>query len=619
MLSSIYEPAARTLLDGAQRQSSRVIPLDQASVEVPPPFASPEDWRDQWIYFLMLDRFNNPAAPPRNLPYDASYGGFQGGSFNGVRQQLPYLKELGVGAIWISPVLKNAQYSQGSYHGYAIQDFLRVEPRFASSPDVAEQELRALVDEAHRLGIYIIFDIVLNHTGDVFAYQCSAGDATCQGTDGSEATYSDTPYAIEWRDERGQARQDWPVGEAIINPPLDATVWPQELRRNAFFRRQGLPQASGDPTIGDFASLKQMLTADPQLQTILIRAYQLLIAKFDVDAFRIDTLKYIDRGFARAFGNAMREYAQSIGKKNFFTFGEVYDNEEKIASFIGRDTVDTETGDIIGIDAALDFPLFYHLPSMCKGMLAPSEVVNMYEQRKVIEHDILSTHGDATNFFVTFLDNHDQTQRFYYSPASDPHGFDDQLTLGLVCLFSLQGIPCLYYGTEQGLHGSGNAPEAVREALWGKQPSPFDQTSAFYQAIKTIANVRDNQPTLRYGRQYFRPLSGDNVTFGISQTAPGILAYARLLSNIEVVIVANTTNQSGTFSIIVDDILNTPGDQYQVLYSNKLTFTGPGVVQESGANITVYNVDGSVTHGPVRYLSVTLQPMEAQILGSVRG
>lgn len=618
MPSSIYDPEARALLDGAQRQSSRVITLDQASIVVPAPFASPEDWRDQWIYFLMLDRFNNPIAPPHNLPYDALYGGFQGGSFNGVRQQLPYLKELGAGAIWLSPVLKNAQYSPGSYHGYAIQDFLRIEPRFASSPGVAEQELRALIDEAHRLGIYIIFDIVLNHTGDVFAYQCNTGDATCQGTQGSEAAYSDTPYAIAWRDENGEARQDWPVGENIVNPPLDATVWPVELRRNAFFRRQGLPLAGGDPTVGDFASLKQMLTADPQLQAVLIRAYQLLIAKYDVDAFRIDTLKYIDRGFAREFGNATREYAQSIGKKNFFTFGEVYDSEEKITAFIGRDTLDTETGDIIGIDAALDFPLFYRLPSVCKGLLAPSEVISMYEQRKLVERDILSTHGDATNYFVTFLDNHDQTQRFYYSPAADPHGFDDQLTLGLVCLFGLQGIPCLYYGTEQGLHGSGNAPEAVREALWGK-PSPFDQSSTFYRAIKDIASVRDNQPALRYGRQYFRPLSGDEVTFSVSQFAPGILAYSRLLSNIEVVVVANTTGQSETLAIIVDGTINAPGDLYKVLYSNKPTFTHPGAVQDSGSNTTVYNVDGSVNHGPVRYVTVTLQPREAQILGSLRG
>src|SRR5260370_42202909 len=146
----------------------------------------------------------------------------------------------------------------------------------------------------------------------------------------------------------------------------------------------------------------------------------------------------------------MREYAQIIGKKNFFTFGEVYDNEEKITAFIGRDTVDTETGDIIGIDAALDYPLFYRLPLMCKGMLAPLEVVNMYEQRKLVEHDILSTHGDATNYFVTFLDNHHQTRRFYYSPADDPHHYDDQLTFVIECLLCLHGIPCQYYGTDHG-------------------------------------------------------------------------------------------------------------------------------------------------------------------------
>ncbi|HEU0002776.1 MAG TPA: alpha-amylase family glycosyl hydrolase, partial [Ktedonobacteraceae bacterium] len=252
--------------------------------------------------------------------------------------------------------------------------------------------------------------------------------------------------------------------------------------------------------------------------------------------------------------------------------------------------------------------------SVCKGTLAPSEVVAMYEQRRFIEHDILSTHGDATNFFVTFLDNHDQTQRFYYSPPDDPHRYDDQLTLGIACLFTLQGVPCLYYGTEQGLHGSGNAPEAVREALWGK-PSPFDQSSPFYRAIQAVASVRDSQPALRYGRQYFRPLSGDSVTFSISQLAPGILAYSRILSNIEVVIVANTTNEGGTLAIIIDETINAAGDTYQVLYSNKPTFTNPGAVQDSGQNTIVYDVDGTANHGPARYLTVTLQPMEAQILG----
>lgn len=624
MIPSAWNNHIQDVLESAKQRVSRQVRLDnqQNVMEVPPPFPSPEDWRDQLIYFLMIDRFNNPLAPPHHPPYDSIFVGFQGGTFNGVRSALPYLKELGVGAIWLSPVLKNCQYREGSYHGYGIQDFLSIEPRFASSPAVAEQELRMLIDAAHTQGIYIIFDIVLNHTGDVFAYQCHPNDTACLSANdpqftGSQAEHSDISYPILWRDKDGTPRQDWPVAENIANPPPDAMVWPAELRYNAYFRRQGLPQADGDQTIGDFASLKQMLTGNPDVQQALIRVYQYLIAKFDIDGFRIDTLKYIDRDFARLFGNEIRDYALSIGKKNFFTFGEVYDSEEKIAAFIGRNTMDTEAGDFIGVDAALDFPLFYKLPQVCKGMLSPSELVGMYEHRRQVESDILSSHGDATNFFVTFLDNHDQLHRFYYSSADDPHHYDDQLTLGVACLVALQGIPCLYYGTEQGLHGSGDmaSGEAVREALWGK-PDAFDTTAPFYKDINILADLRTKQPALRYGHQYFRPISGDFSIFRISTFAPGILAFSRILSYQEIVVVANTDTQNTyTLGIIVDETLNANGTAYQVHYSNKSSFTSPGPVTPSSTETATYQVDGTVSYGSVRYITVTLQPMEVQILG----
>src|SRR5579863_8110481 len=98
MPASIWDPAVQAILASAKSQTVRAITLDDQLISVPPPFPSPQDWRDQWIYFLMLDRFNNPLAPPHQLPYDSIYSGFQGGTFNGIRQQLPYLKELGVGA-----------------------------------------------------------------------------------------------------------------------------------------------------------------------------------------------------------------------------------------------------------------------------------------------------------------------------------------------------------------------------------------------------------------------------------------------------------------------------------------------------------------------------------------
>ncbi|GHO60587.1 alpha-amylase family glycosyl hydrolase [Ktedonobacter robiniae] len=132
-----------------------------------------------------------------------------------------------------------------------------------------------------------------------------------------------------------------------------------------------------------------------------------------------------------------------LGKKNFFTYGEVYSNEEQIARFIGRNAMEGDTP--VGVDAALDFPLFSILPWFAKGSKSPSELANVFTHRKQAEEGILSTHGDASNFFVTFLDNHDQYQRFGYLGENPQAAFSDQISLGLGCLFTLQGIPCLYY------------------------------------------------------------------------------------------------------------------------------------------------------------------------------
>ena len=110
----------------------------------------------------------------------------------------------------------------------------------------------------------------------------------------------------------------------------DALIWPSELQNNGFFRRQGLMGVSADDTIGDFSVLKQMLSADRDLRRFLIRSYQYVIAGFDVDRFRIDTLRYLKGGLAQTFGNAIREFALSIGKKNIFTFGEVLENSAEM-------------------------------------------------------------------------------------------------------------------------------------------------------------------------------------------------------------------------------------------------------------------------------------------------
>src|SRR5258708_1216282 len=124
-----------------------------------------------------------------------------------------------------------------------------------------------------------------------------------------------------------------------------------------------------------------MMTASPDLQSFLIRAYQYVIARFDVDGFPIDTLRSLTAGLPRLFGNAIREFALSIGKKNFFIFGEVLDsNEERdIARFIGRSTQDGS--DLVGVDAALDYPLFNVLKPTVKGFSPPTAIAAMYNLR----------------------------------------------------------------------------------------------------------------------------------------------------------------------------------------------------------------------------------------------
>jgi hypothetical protein len=118
MPSSVFGPEVQAVFDGVKTTLSRQIQVGGETRTIPTPFPSPQDWRDHWIYFLMIDRFNNPIDKPastRQTPavgFDQPFGEFQGGTFNGVMQQLDYIRQLGAGAIWLTPVLKNCQYEK---------------------------------------------------------------------------------------------------------------------------------------------------------------------------------------------------------------------------------------------------------------------------------------------------------------------------------------------------------------------------------------------------------------------------------------------------------------------------------------------------------------------------
>ncbi len=604
MLNSVYGAEVESAFAAARTPARRSITVDGRDVEIACPFPSPADWRDCWIYFLLVDRFNNHDGPPA-ARWDQPFGGFQGGTLEGVRRRLGYLQRLGVGAIWLSPVLQNCQRQDGSYHGYGIQHFLTVDRRFAFDKADPDGELRRLVDEAHARGIYVIMDIVLHHAGDVFAYLLDDGSAA------SAAEWRDGGYPIRWRGADDRPVVDWSEAPRSGDRRLvaSAAVWPDEMRSNSAFLRKGRGGEAG----GDFESLKGFARpAPPELRSALIRSYQYAIAKWDIDGFRIDTLKYIEPDFALVFGNAIREFALEIGKENFFTFGEVYDDEFKIAKFIGRRTSDG--GDMVGVDAALDFPLFFRLPGVAKGLTAPTELAAVYALRKSVEEGVISSHGEAGRFFVTFLDNHDQHSRFRFVDPAQPGRYDGQVAAALVLLLALQGIPCVYYGTEQGLSGNGSADQAVREALWGR-PGAFDESDPFYVALRDIAGVRAQNPALRYGRQYFRPVSGDGKSFGPSTFSPGVIAFSRILNESETVVVANANISSGIeLAILVDSVLNPVGTSFITLFSS----TGSPQTCPVGRIADATVNDQGTSRGPVHAIRVTLAAGEASILARPR-
>src|SRR5262249_4567386 len=119
--TSVFGPEVQIVFDGVSTVRTKQVRVGADTKTIPVPFPSPEDWRDQWIYFLMIDRFNNPVNLPaptqRNPPieFDQPFGEFQGGTFEGVRRQLDYIQQLGAGAIWLSPCLKNCPYEKGTF------------------------------------------------------------------------------------------------------------------------------------------------------------------------------------------------------------------------------------------------------------------------------------------------------------------------------------------------------------------------------------------------------------------------------------------------------------------------------------------------------------------------
>ncbi|MBM2622794.1 hypothetical protein JIG36_45570 [Actinoplanes sp. LDG1-06] len=572
---------------------------------------SPAAMEDEVLYFLMLDRFsdgrerdyldvdgqpvtdgttpplrpgdhgNAVTTPEDKARFEGSGVNWLGGTLAGLRTKLGYLRRLGVTAVWISPVLRQAP-GTNSYHGYATQNFLDVDPHFGTAG-----ELRELVKAAHDENIRVILDVVLNHAGDVFGYDPDRY-RTPQGF--FDARWDGNPYKIEgFRDASGKPLL--PYGPDLPDSAWpDGAVWPAELQQPGTFTGKGrISNWDWFPEFleGDFEGLKDVnLGAGPVDAyrpsaglKALTRAYQYWIAYADLDGFRVDTVKHMDPGAARYFASAIHEFAQSIGKDNFYLIAEITGDR----GFAYR------TLEQVGMDAALGIAdVQDRLEGLVKGYRDPVEYFDLFRNSYEVGKD---SHTWFRDRVVTSYDDHDQVRKGQSKARFASGAGNDRLALAALALNATTlGIPCVYYGSEQAFDGHGDNDRYIREAMFGGDFGPFrsrgghafDETNPIYRDLSRVLRLRRRLPALRRGRQYLREISGDGDSFGLPRMLGGrmlsVVPWSRLLAGAEVVCAINTDpDHSRTAWVTVDNELHTQGDSLTCLFSTDQAAEGERV------------------------------------------
>jgi glycosidase len=461
--------------------------------------ASAQDlWQGQSIYQIVTDRFFNGDVSNDNADgnYNPSAGqGVHGGDFKGVEQKLDYIKALGETAIWISPVVKNAN---GDYHGYAGSDFYNVDPHWGTLAD-----LQHLIQTAHSKGLLVVDDVVVNH-----------GSQLLTSNDSGYPNFKAPPdgYNLFYRDNSKQYASPFDPGSG------------QSL--TALFHNNGFIQDFNNSTqveLGSLEGLDDFRTESGYIQTNMANIYKFWLEQ-GFDGFRVDTVKHVDQGFWQNWCPQIHADAASHGSPNFFMFGEVYDQSEtKNASYTG-----TISGPNFELDSVLDYPLYFAIGPVFA--LANSNTKQIEDHYNAVDADY---DPSAKMRLVTFLDNHDQPRFLNSANANNDMA---RLNLALTFLYTARGIPCLYYGTEQAFNGG--ADPNNREDMFAGQfehgPSlgdNFNETHPLFQLIAKLNNLRRLYPALR---------SGSHVNLWNDQNGPGLFAYSRVFGSQEIFAVLNT-------------------------------------------------------------------------------
>ncbi len=514
-----------------------------------------DDWRDEIIYQIVTDRFEN--GDP-NLDYRVntnSLTAWHGGDWQGIINRMDYLEELGVTAIWISPTFTVVEEDAGiaGYHGYWPQNFVQANPHFGDLPT-----LRRMVEEAHARDIKVIFDVIVNHIGQLFYYDINLNGQPDENVEGSGLVYdeygglrSEVIRTTEWDpdfDPRGiQSRTS--LGESGPAPIIWTNMpelnrvppMPEGFQNPEWYHRRGRVVTPWGWEIremvetADFpGGLKAINTTLPEVRQEMIDIWAFWIEETNADGFRIDTVKHVEEDFWTEFAPAIRRRLAEQGKENFLMFGEIFDGRDDV---IGRYTQPNS------LDSAFYFSHKYQVFDDVFGRGGPTQnIENLYNARFANygttpqPNGITDSQGQGippTEALVNFVDNHD-VARFLFEFETDA------LRAALFYLLTMDGIPCIYYGTEQDFDG-GNDP-ANRENMWLNDG--FNTEGETFRHVQRLTSLRRELAPLRRGSfdlRWTTPRTG-------SEQDAGIVAFERTYNGETVLVVVNAhpTNTSET-------------------------------------------------------------------------
>jgi len=484
------------------------------------------DLADDSVYFVMTDRFENGKTANDEAfvgggifrsgydPTSISY--WHGGDFVGLSNRLEYIRDLGFTSIWITPPVVNnwIQGDSGAYHGYWGTDFTTIDPHLGT-----EAEFKEFVTKAQRLGMKVIVDIVVNHTGDIispkigmYSYR-SISDFPYRTATGQILDLS--KFAGKKNFPKLDPKRSFPY-EPFVSTANKSVKKPNWLNDVTNYHNRGDSTFSGESSyFGDFFGLDDLFTESPEVLEGWVDVFAQWINEVGIDGFRIDTFRHVNREFWLQFLPQMREVARVSGKRYFPMWGEIYDSDPgRISEWVKS----------AGLNEVLDFPIQNSLT----GYVLDEEALQL--ALAFDNDDLYTTEKSSASMNGIFLGNHDMGRigGFIFNRFSDSKIALAKDEIAHALLYSIRGIPIVYYGDEFGLIGGRD--KAARQSLfatrvseWQTQSrvgansistaSSFDTTHPLQDLIRSLSDLRDKYPGLESGPQKVRYAKNATLAF----------------------------------------------------------------------------------------------------------